>query len=89
MDQEREFLAAIGSATTWSIERDVLDIHRADGQRALMAKRMESGHGMPCPDGSAADSWTALRYRSPLGLGRRRRGVAAEEQEAGIHLLDG
>jgi heat shock protein HslJ len=41
MDQEREFLAAIGSATTWSIERDVLDIHRADGQRALMAKRME------------------------------------------------
>ena len=37
MDQEREFLAALESATTWAIDRNVLDLHRADGERALIA----------------------------------------------------
>ena len=39
MTQEREFLAALESATTWSVEGDTLDMHRADGQRAVMAVR--------------------------------------------------
>ncbi len=39
MKQEREFLAAIDSAVTWAVEGDTLDMHRADGQRALMALR--------------------------------------------------
>ncbi len=37
MEQERQFLAAIESATTWAIERDMLDLHRADGERVLIA----------------------------------------------------
>ena len=41
MQQEREFLAAIESATKWQIERDLLDVHRADGQRVLTAKAVE------------------------------------------------
>lgn len=39
MQQEREFLAALESTTTWTIERDVLDLHRADGERVLWARR--------------------------------------------------
>lgn len=39
MKQEREFLAALESAVTWSVEGDTLDMHRADGLRALMASR--------------------------------------------------
>ena len=39
MKQEREFLSALASAITWSVEGDTLDMHRADGQRALMASR--------------------------------------------------
>jgi heat shock protein HslJ len=39
MEQERAFLAALETATRWSIERDVLDVHRADGERVLMASR--------------------------------------------------
>jgi heat shock protein HslJ len=39
MKQEREFLAALASATTWSVEGGTLDMHRADGQRAVMAIR--------------------------------------------------
>ena len=39
MKQEREFLAALESAVTWAVEGDTLDMHRADGQRALMASR--------------------------------------------------
>jgi len=39
MKQEREFLAALESAVTWAVEGDTLDMHRADGQRALMALR--------------------------------------------------
>jgi heat shock protein HslJ len=37
MVQERTFLAALESAVTWSLEGGVLDMHRADGERALMA----------------------------------------------------
>jgi len=38
MEQEREFLAAIESATTWAIDdRGMLDLHRRDGERALIA----------------------------------------------------
>jgi len=39
MEQERAYVAAVESITVWSIERDLLDAHRADGQRALTAKR--------------------------------------------------
>lgn len=39
MKQEREFLAALGSAVRWSVEGDTLDMHRKDGQRAVMAQR--------------------------------------------------
>jgi heat shock protein HslJ len=39
MRQEREFLAALESAVKWSVEGDTLDMHREDGQRALMASR--------------------------------------------------
>lgn len=39
MQQEREFLAAVQSAATWAVERDMLDMHRADGERALTASR--------------------------------------------------
>lgn len=38
MLQEREFLAALESAVVWAIDGDVLDMHRADEQRAVMAK---------------------------------------------------
>ena len=37
MTQEREFLAALASAVTWSIDGNVLDMHRADGERAIWA----------------------------------------------------
>ena len=37
MEQEREFLAALESATTWTIDRGMLDVHRADGERVLHA----------------------------------------------------
>lgn len=39
MEQEQQFLAALESATSWTIGGDVLDMHRADGERALMARR--------------------------------------------------
>lgn len=38
MAQEREFLAALQSATTWTIDGRMLDMHRADGERVLHAK---------------------------------------------------
>lgn len=38
MQQEREFLAAIGSATVWAIDRGMLDVHRVDGERVLTAQ---------------------------------------------------
>jgi len=37
MTQEREFRAALASAVTWSIDGNVLDMHRADGERAIWA----------------------------------------------------
>ncbi len=37
MVQEREFLAALESAVTWSVEGGVLDMHRADEERAIFA----------------------------------------------------
>jgi heat shock protein HslJ/uncharacterized membrane protein len=39
MEQERQFLAAVESATTWAIDRDMLDLHRADGERVLLARQ--------------------------------------------------
>lgn len=41
MQQEREFVAALESTTTWAIERDTLDLHRADGERTLFARRKD------------------------------------------------
>jgi heat shock protein HslJ len=40
MTQEREFLRALESATTWDIVRGMLDVHRADGERVLTANPM-------------------------------------------------
>jgi heat shock protein HslJ len=37
MIQEQEFLGALQTATTWDIVRGMLDVHRADGERVLMA----------------------------------------------------
>jgi heat shock protein HslJ len=39
MEQERQFLDALASATTWAIDRDMLDLHRADDERVLLARR--------------------------------------------------
>jgi len=38
MEQEREFLAALETATTWEIRDGILDMHRADGERVLTAR---------------------------------------------------
>ncbi len=38
MTQEREFLRALESATTWDVVRGMLDVHRADGERVLTAR---------------------------------------------------
>ncbi len=37
MEQERQFLAALKTATAWTVESGTLDVHRADGERVLMA----------------------------------------------------
>ena len=37
MRQEREFLSALQSATTWGFMGKMLDMHRADGERVLTA----------------------------------------------------
>jgi len=37
MQQEREFLSALESATTWGFMGTLLDMHRADGERVLTA----------------------------------------------------
>jgi heat shock protein HslJ len=37
MQQEREFLSALKSATTWGLMGKMLDMHRADGERVLTA----------------------------------------------------
>ena len=38
MEQERQFLAALKTAQVWTVESGTLDVHRADGERVLMAK---------------------------------------------------
>jgi heat shock protein HslJ len=38
MTQEKQFLAALESAVVWAIDGGMLDMHRADEQRALTAK---------------------------------------------------
>lgn len=45
MEQERQFVAALESVTTWAIDHGMLDLHRADGERALTAKRREPAPG--------------------------------------------
>jgi heat shock protein HslJ len=40
MVQEQQLLAALESAATWDIVQGMLDIHRADGERALWANRL-------------------------------------------------
>ncbi len=42
MAQEREFLAALETATIWAIDRGMLDVHRADGERVLTASPSEN-----------------------------------------------
>jgi heat shock protein HslJ len=42
MQQEREFLAALESSSTWTIDRGVLDVQRADGARVLTARSEEA-----------------------------------------------
>ncbi len=37
MQQEREFLAALETAILWTVQDGMLDMHRADGERALTA----------------------------------------------------
>jgi heat shock protein HslJ len=37
MTQERDFLAALVSSVTWTVESGVLDMHRADGERTVWA----------------------------------------------------
>ena len=37
MEQERQFLAALKTAQVWTVESGTLDVHRADGERVLMA----------------------------------------------------
>ena len=37
MQQEREFLVALETATRWTVQNGMLDVHRADGERVLTA----------------------------------------------------
>lgn len=39
MQQEREFIAALKSTTTWAFSGAMLDMHRADGERTLTGSR--------------------------------------------------
>jgi heat shock protein HslJ len=41
MTQEREFLKALASAATWSIDAGLLHLHRADGERVLVGPRRQ------------------------------------------------
>ncbi|MBO9513631.1 MAG: META domain-containing protein [Variovorax sp.] len=42
MEQERQFLAALRSTTTWDFSGALLDMHRADGERTLTGTRETS-----------------------------------------------
>lgn len=48
MEQERQFLAALKTATVWTVESGTLDVHRADGERVLTAT------GIPSPKPGAS-----------------------------------
>jgi heat shock protein HslJ len=37
MAQEQEFLAALQSTVNWNLDGNLLDMHRADGERTIMA----------------------------------------------------
>ena len=37
MQQEQQFLTALSTATTWTLQGGMLDVHRADGERVLSA----------------------------------------------------
>lgn len=37
MEEEQAFLAPLQSAVTWSLDGNILDMHRADGERTIMA----------------------------------------------------
>ena len=39
MAQERQFLAALKSTTTWDFSGALLDMHRADGERTVTGTR--------------------------------------------------
>ncbi|MBO9650500.1 MAG: META domain-containing protein [Variovorax sp.] len=39
MEQERQFLAALKSTTTWAFSGALLDMHRPDGERTVMGSR--------------------------------------------------
>jgi heat shock protein HslJ len=39
MVQEQAFIAALQTATTWAIDRGMLDVHRKDGERVLTANQ--------------------------------------------------
>jgi heat shock protein HslJ len=39
MQQEREFIAALRSTTTWAFSGALLDMHRPDGERTLIGSR--------------------------------------------------
>lgn len=39
MEQERQFLTALETATVWDVSGGMLDMHRADGERVLTANR--------------------------------------------------
>jgi heat shock protein HslJ len=39
MQQEREFIAALRSTTTWAFSGTLLDMHRPDGERTLIGSR--------------------------------------------------
>ena len=35
MEQEQEYLAALGTVATWNVDRDQLDLRTAEGSRAV------------------------------------------------------
>lgn len=64
MQQEREFLSALKSATTWSFDGALLDMRRADGARTLVGTReIEQTKNLP-GSGSSASTAAALRAKT-------------------------
>ncbi len=56
MTQEQEFLKALESVERWSVQGDHLDMHRADGQRAL--------EGTPAAAPKLAGTWSVTGYNN-------------------------